>query len=55
MRKIQKNVHVILVVEDLATYFEWVTLYPSLEALCEVIYMDEMSNEGYKVLTESFF
>ena len=51
MRKIQKNVHVVLIVEDMATYFEWVTLFPSLEALCEVTYMDEISNEGYKNLT----
>ena len=55
MRKIQKNVHVVLIIEDLATYFDWVTLYPALEAMCEVIYMDEMSNEGYKQLTQSFF
>lgn len=48
MRKIQKQVHIVLIIEDLSTYFDWVTLYPALESMCEVIYMDEMSNEGYK-------
>jgi hypothetical protein len=55
MRKIQKNLHVVLVIEELSTYFDWVSIYPSLEAMCEVIYMDEMSNEGYKQLTQAFF
>ena len=55
MRKIQKNVHIVLIIEELSTYFDWVTIYPSLESMCEVMYMDEMSNEGYKQLTQAFF
>ena len=37
------------------TYFEWVSLFPALEYLSEVIYMDELSTEGYKQLTQGFF
>ena len=49
MRKIQKNLHIVIIIEELGTYFDWVTIYPALEAMCEVIYMDEMSNELQKL------
>lgn len=55
MRKWQRNVHVVIMVEELQTYFEGVGLFPGLEALCEFVYMDEMSNEGFKVATQAFF
>ena len=55
LRKILKNVHVVFLISDLNTYYEWMTMFPGLEAKCEVIYMDELSVEGYRQLTSEFF
>ena len=35
-------------VNELQSYYEWISLFPGLEAKCEVIYMDELSAEGYR-------
>lgn len=35
-------------ISDHSTYYEWVSLFPGLESKCEIIYMDELSTEGYK-------
>jgi hypothetical protein len=55
MRKIQKNVHVVFMIDDFQTYYEWVSLFPALEVLCEVMHMDELSTEGYRRFTQQFF
>lgn len=55
MRKILKNVHLVFLISDLNTYYEWVSLLPGLESKCEVIYMEELSLEGYRQLTSEFF
>ena len=48
IRKIQKNVHIVFMITELQSYFEWVSLFPGLESKCEVLFMDELSTEGYK-------
>lgn len=55
MRKIQKNVHIVFLIDDFQTYYEWVSLFPSLETLCEVTFVDELNSEGYKRYTQQFF
>ena len=55
LRKILKNVHLVFLISDLNSYYEWVLMFPSLEAKCEVIYMEELSVEGYRQLTTEFF
>jgi hypothetical protein len=54
MRKLQKNMHIVLMAEDLQSYFEWVGLFPALEYMFEVMYMDELSNEGFKQFTQNY-
>jgi len=51
MRKLQKNMHIVLIIDEMQSYFEWVGLFPQIEYMFEVAYMDEMSNEGYKQMT----
>ena len=51
MRKLQKNVHIVFMIDDFQTYFEWVSLFPHLEVLCEVHHFDELNTEGYKRFT----
>ncbi len=51
MLKMQKNIHFVLMIDDYQTYFEWISLFPSLEVMFEVQYMDELSTEGYKQYT----
>jgi len=35
-------------INDFASYYEWISLFPGLESKCEVMYMDELSSEGYR-------
>jgi hypothetical protein len=48
MRKLQKNMHIVMIIEEMQSYFEWVSLFPQIEYMFEVAYMDDLSNEGYK-------
>lgn len=54
MLKMQKQLHFVLLIDDYQTYFEWVGLFPSLEAIFEVSFHDELSTEGYKTFTQDF-
>lgn len=48
VKKIKTNVHLVFEISNLETYREWVNLYPGLESKCEVIYVEELTNEGYR-------
>ena len=54
MRKLQKQMHIVVVIEDMQSYFEWVGLFPQMEYMFEVAYMDDLSNEGYKQVTQAY-
>ncbi len=55
LRKLQKHVHVVIQINHLANYYRYVQRYPALEHKCDVIYVEEISNEAYRLLSKEFF
>lgn len=41
-------------ISDLQTYHEWISLFPGLETRCEVMFLDDLSKDGYSSLTRTF-
>jgi hypothetical protein len=41
-------------INDLQTYHEWFSLFPGLETKCDVMFLDDLTTEGYKGLTTTF-
>lgn len=54
VRKLVQRAHVVLVVNDMQTYYEWFSLYPGMEARCDVMFVDDLSRDGYKQMTRAF-
>jgi len=54
IKKLMKYAHVVFMINDLQTYHEWVSLFPGLETKCDVMFMDDLTNEGYNQLTRTF-
>ena len=44
LEKIKKNLHVVFLFSDLMTYKEVIQLYPQLEYICDVVFMDDLTN-----------
>jgi hypothetical protein len=54
IKKMMKQVHIILSVNDKQTYHEWFSLFPGLETKCDVMFLDDLTKEGYRSLTKTF-
>ena len=54
VEKIRKNIHIVFLFSDLMSYKENFQLFPQLEYLCEVIFLDDMSPNGYLVTADCF-
>lgn len=48
------KVHVVFMVSDMQTYHEWISLFPGLETKCDVMFMDDLSKEGFSHLTKTY-
>jgi hypothetical protein len=47
IEKLKKHAHVVFMINDMQTYHEWFSLFPGLETKCEVMFIDDLTNEGY--------
>ena len=47
IKKLMKHTHVVFIINDLQTYHEWISLFPGLETKCDVMFMDDLTSEGY--------
>jgi hypothetical protein len=54
IEKLMRHVHIVLMINDLQTYHEWVSLFPGLETRFDVMFVDDLSTEGYKQMTKTF-
>jgi hypothetical protein len=43
-----------MMVNDLQTYHEWVSLFPGLETKCDVQFSHDLDKEGYQTLARNF-
>ena len=41
-------------INDMQTYHEWFSLFPGLETKCDVMFVDDLSQDGYHTLTRAF-
>jgi hypothetical protein len=46
-KKLIKYCHVVFLVNELQTYHEWFSLFPGLEAKCELMFFDDLASTGY--------
>ena len=46
--------HIVLILNELQTYYEWVSLFPGLESKCDVMFMEDLSSDGFKQVTKQF-
>jgi len=51
IEKLMRHVHIVLMINDLQTYHEWISLFPGLETRFDVMFVDDLSTEGYKQMT----
>ena len=49
-----KYAHIVLILNELQTYYEWVSLFPGLESKCDVMFMEDLSSDGFKQVTKQF-
>lgn len=54
VKKLMKHVHVVFLVNNLQTYHEWFSLYPGLETKCDVMFLDDLTSDGFASLTRTF-
>lgn len=54
IKKLMQRAHVVMVVNDMQTYHEWMSLFPGLETKCDVMFVDDLTPAGYRKLTRSF-
>ena len=52
--KIKKMLHIVFLFSDLMSYKESFQLFPQLEYLCEIIFLDDMTPPGYLVTADNF-
>lgn len=52
--KLMSKVHIVFMIGELQTYYEWISLFPGLETRCDVLFLDDLVRGGYKELTDSF-
>lgn len=52
--KMKQHAHIILMINDMQTYHEWFSMFPGLETKCDVMFVDDLNNEGYQSLTRNF-
>ena len=52
--KLMNKVHIVFMISDLQTYYEWISLFPGLETRCEVMFLDDLVKDGYNKLTDAF-
>jgi len=54
VKKLMQRAHVVFLVNDMQTYHEWFSLFPGLETKCDVMFVDDLTTEGYHSLTRAF-
>ena len=54
IERLQKNVHFVFMFNDMMTYKEIVQLFPQLEYSCEVLYMEDLTQQDYLDMTNLF-
>jgi len=52
--KIKKLLHIVILYSDLMSYKENMQLFPQMEYLCEVMFLDDITTEGYLVTANNF-
>ena len=54
VQKIRKQLHIVFLFSDLMSYKETFSLFPQLEYLCEVIFLEDMTPAGYQLMADNF-
>lgn len=54
IKKLMQRAHVVMILNDMQTYHEWVSLFPGLETKCDVMFVDDLTPAGYRELTRTF-
>ena len=54
IEKIKKQLHIVFLFSDLMSYKETFQIWPQLEYLCEVMFLDDISSQGYRDTAEFF-
>jgi hypothetical protein len=54
IEKLKKRLHIVMCVNDLQTYHEWISLFPGLETKCDVQFTHDLDYNGYKTLARNF-
>jgi hypothetical protein len=54
VKKLMKHAHIVFMINDLQTYHEWFSLFPGLETKCDVMFLDDLTTEGFHSLTRTF-
>lgn len=54
IEKLKKHAHIVLMINDMQTYHEWFSLFPGLETKCDVMFIDDLTTDGYHQLTRTF-
>ena len=54
VEKIRKMLHIVFLFSDLMSYKETFQLFPQLEYLCEVLYLDDLTPAGYLHTADAF-
>lgn len=49
-----ERVHIVFMVSDMQTYQEWFSLFPGLESKCDVMFLDDLTKDGYRSLARAF-
>lgn len=48
VEKLMRHVHIVFMINDLQTYHEWISLFPGIETKCDVMFIDDLSRDGYE-------
>ena len=54
VEKIRKALHIVFLFSDLMSYKEVFQLFPQLEYLCEVLFLDDLTPQGYHATADAF-
>ena len=52
--KVKKNIHIVFLFSDLMSYKETFQLFPQFEYLCEVMFMDDITQQGYLYMADQY-
>ena len=52
--KLMRHCHIVLMINDMQTYHEWISLFPGLETKFDMMFVDDLHINGYEAMTRTF-